>query len=264
MPQITRLSRSRPSSSVPSQWPGASGRAMLRALVEGKQAPAEMADLARKSLRLKIPALTEALRGGATDHHRFMLRTALEQVEYLEKQIAGFDERIERVTTPLEREAVGRLDAVPGFDKRAAQNVLAEIGTDMARFPTSGHLASWAGVCPGNNQSAGKRKSGRMTEGNKWLKRTLDQAAWAGARTKASYFRAQFHRLAKRRGAKRAAMAVAHSQLCVACEPLKHGKAYADPGADYFDRRDADRLKRQLIAKLERLGCKVTVETAAA
>jgi transposase len=250
--------------SVASDVLGASGRDMLRALIEGKQSPAEMARLARMRLRAKIPQLTEALYGGVTEHHRFMLRTALEQVEYLERQIVEFDERIEAAMSPLEREAADRLDAIPGFDRRAAQNTLAEIGTDMSRFPTAGHLASWAGICPGNNQSAGKRRSGHMTEGNKWLKRTLNQAAWAGSRTKASYFRAQFHRLSKRRGAKRAAMAVGHSQLCVAYELLKHGKSFVDLGVDYFERRDTDRLKRQLIAKLERLGCKVTVAAAAA
>ena len=243
---------------------GVSGREMLGALIAGKMTPAEMADLARMSLRKKIPQLVEALTGGVTDHHRFMLRTVLDQVEYLEKQIGWFDERIEAVLSPLEQAAVKKLDEIPGFDRRSAQNVLAEIGTDMSRFPTSGHLASWAGMCPGNNESAGKRRSGRMCEGNKWLKRTLTQTAWAGSRAKTSYFKAQHARLSHRRGRKRATMAVGHSQLCIAYELLKHDTSFKDLGADYFDNRDTDRLQRQLVAKLERLGCKVTIETKAA
>jgi transposase len=250
--------------SVASDVLGVSGRDMLRAIIEGKMTPAEMAELARMKLRAKIPQLTEALNGGVTDHHRFMLKTVLDQVEYLEKQIGWFDERIEAVMTPLEKEAVAKLDEIPGFDVRAAQNVLAEIGTDMSRFPTEGHLASWAGMCPGNNESAGKKRSGRMNEGNKWLKRTLNQTAWAGSRTKASYFRSQFQRLSRRRGVKRAVMAVGHSQLGVVYQMLKRGTAFEDLGADYFDRQDTDRVKRQLVAKLERLGCKVTIENEAA
>ena len=149
--------------SVASDVPGASGRDMLRALVEGKQTPAQMAGPdgrpgADAAAGQDPRELTEALAGGVNDHHRFMLKSVLDQVEYLERQIAAFDGRIEAVMTPLAREAVGRIDAVPGFDVRAAQNVLAEIGTDMARFPTAGHLASWAGICPGNNPSAGTRR----------------------------------------------------------------------------------------------------------
>jgi len=250
--------------SVASDVLGASGRDMLRALIEGKRTPAQMAELARMKLRVKIPQLTQALTGGVNDHHRFMLRTVLDQVEYLEQQIGQFDQRIEQVMSPLELAAVAKLDEIPGFDKRAAQNVLAEIGIDMNRFPTEHHLASWAGLCPGNNQSAAKRKSGRVTEGNKWLKRTLNQTAWAGSRTKASYFRAQFQRLSKRRGAKRAAMAVAHSQLCVAWQLLKHDKAFVDLGVDYFEKKNSEGLKQRLIDKLKRLGCKVTIENAAA
>jgi transposase len=250
--------------SVASDVLGASGRDMLRALIDGKMTPAQMADLARMKLRSKIPQLTLALTGSVTDHHRFMLGATLDQVEYLEKQIGLIDQRIEAVMSPLELEAVARLDEIPGFDKRAAQNVIAEIGTDMNRFPSEPHLASWAGLCPGNNESAGKRKSGHMTEGNKWLKRTLNQTAWAGSRAKTSYFRAQFQRLSHRRGAKRAAMAVAHSQLGTVYQLLRHGKAFVDLGVDYFEKANIESVKNRLIQKLKRLGCKVTVESAAA
>ena len=200
--------------SVASDVLGVSGRAMLRALIEGGQTPAQMAELARGTMRRKLPALAEALAGGVNGHHRFMPAQLLEpfdcaqgEVEGAERQVAAFDARIEQVMTPAEREAVERLDAVPGFDKRAAQNVLAEIGTDMGRFPTAGHLASWAGLCPGNNESAGKRRAGRVTEGDKWLKRTMSQTAWAASRTRGSYFGAQHRRLTKRRGPKRATLA---------------------------------------------------------
>jgi transposase len=250
--------------SVASDVLGVSGREMLRALIDGKMTPVQMAELARMQLRKKIPQLTEALRGAVTAHHRFMLGRALDQIEHIEKQIAQFDERIEAVMSPLEKAAVEKIDDVPGFDRRAAQNVIAEIGTDMTRFPTAGHLASWAGMCPGNNESAGKRRTGRTNEGNKWLKRTLAQSAWAGSRTKASYFHAQFGRLSRRRGHKRAIVAVGHGQLCVVYELIAHDKKFTDLGVDYFDNRDTERLKRQLVAKLERLGCKVTVEPKAA
>jgi len=250
--------------SVASDVLGVSGRAMLHALIEGKMTPQQMADLSRMKMRSKIPQLTEALRGGVNDHHRFMLKSVLDQVEYLEKQIGWFDERIEAMMSPLELTAVKRLDEIPGFDKRAAQNVLAEIGTEMNRFATAEHLCSWAGICPGNNQSAGKRKSGRMTEGNKWLKQTLNQTAWAASNTKASYFRAQHKRLSHRRGAKRATMAVAHSQLETIYHMLSRDTCFQDLGADYFDRQNTEQLKRQLINRLQRLGCKVSVENNAA
>ena len=247
--------------SVASDVLGVSGRAMLRALVEGKQTPAEMAELARGTMRRKRPALAEALAGGVNGHHRFMPAQLLEQVEGAERQIAAFDERIGQVMTPAEREAVERLDAVPGFDKRAAQNVLAGVGTDMSRFRTAGHLASWAGLCPGNNESAGKRRAGRVTEGDKWLKRTLSQTAWAASRTRGSYFGAQHRRLTKRRGPKRATLAVAHAQLCTVYAMLKNGTPYADLGGDHFDRHDGgERLKRQLVARLQKLGCRVTID----
>lgn len=246
--------------SVASDVLGASGRDMIRALIEGKLEPAAMAQLARYRMRSKIPQLTQALRGGVNEHHRFMLKMQMEQVEHLERQIASLDQRIEAVMSPLERQAVQTLDEIPGFDKRSAQNTVAEIGTDMNRFPTAAHLASWAGLCPGNNHSAGKRKSGRMTDGNRFLKATLSQCAWAASRKKDSYFAAQHRRIGSRRGLKRATMAVAHSQLCICWELLKHGKPYTDLGRDYFEKRDENRLASQMVKRLEKLGYDVTLQ----
>ena len=162
--------------------------------------------------------------------------------------------------SPLAQAGVELLDEIPGIDRRAAQNILAEIGSDMSRFATEGHLASWAGLCPGNNRSAGKRRSGRMTEGNRWLKATLNQCAWAASRKKDSYFAAQHRRIAYRRGLKRATMAVAHSLLGVCWQLLKNGECYRDLGRDYFDHIDEDRTRRQLVKRLEKLGYTVTVE----
>jgi transposase len=239
---------------------GLSGREMIRALIDGKQSPAQMADLARKRLRLKIPQLTAALAGRVSDHHRFMLQLLMDEIEHYEQHIAKLDHRIEEVMSPLEQTAVTMLDEVPGIDSRSAQNVIAEIGTDMSRFPSAHHLASWAGMCPGNDKSAGKRRSGRMNDGNRWLKGTLNQCAWAASRTRNSYFAAQHRRITSRRGLKRATMAVAHSQLCVCYQLLKNGEAYQDLGRDYFDNTHEDRVKRQLVKRLEKLGYVVSLD----
>jgi transposase len=246
--------------SVASDVLGVSGREMIRALIEGKMSAEEMARLARRRLRLKMAELAEALRGRVTEHHRYMLKMLLDQIEQMERHVASLDERIEQVLGPLERQAIDLLDEIPGINRVAAQNVIAEIGTDMNRFPTAGHLASWAGLSPGNNQSAGKRRSGRMNEGNRWLKATLNQCAWAASRTRDSYFAAQFRRITTRRGVKRAVMAVAHTQLCICWQLLKRGARYHDLGRDYFDRIDEDRVKRKLIQRLETLGYAVTLE----
>jgi|HubBroStandDraft_4_1064222.scaffolds.fasta_scaffold88043_2 transposase len=246
--------------SVASDVLGVSGREMIRALIRGTMSPVEMADLARKRMRLKIPQLTAALTGRVSEHHRFMLRLLVDEIEHYEEQIAKLDRRIEEVMIPLERTALEALDEIPGIDRRAAQNILAEIGTDMSRFPTANHLACWAGMCPGNDKSAGKRRSGRMSDGNRWLKGTLNQCAWAATRKKNSYFAAQHRRIASRRGVKRATMAVAHSQLCICWELLTHGQAYQDLGREYFDRTNEDRVRKQLVRRLEKLGYTVTLD----
>ncbi len=245
--------------SVASDVLGASGRDMLKALVEGKADAAAMAELARFRMRAKIPQLREALAGKVADHHRFMLGQLLAQVEGLDAQVAAFDARVEAVMTPLEREAVARLDGMPGVQARSAQVIVAEAGTDMGRFPSAGHLASWAGLCPGNNESAGKRRTGHVNPGNPWLRATPCQCALAAGRKKGSYYSSQYRRVAARRGRRRAVLAVAHSRL-VAAYHIIHGAEHKDLGADHFDKLAPDRLKRNLVARLEHLGFKVTVE----
>jgi len=251
--------------SVATDITGRSGRAILDALVAGTHTPEQMAELVHKRMEAKKPLLREALAGRVTDHHRFMLRQFLAQIDDLARMIESFDQRIEAVMTPLEREAVERLDEVPGFDVRSAENVLAEIGTNMSRFPTPGHLASWAGMCPGNNESAGKRKSGRTRKANRWLKGALTQAAWGASRTRRSYYRAQHQRLSVRRGVKRATIAVAHSLLVTTHCLLSKPGPYTDLGPHYFQTlRTPEQRAEQLIRKLERLGYLVQVERPAA
>ena len=248
--------------SVASDVLGVSGRQMIQALIDGRQTPEQMAELARRRLREKIPELREALRGKVSSHHRFMLRQLMEHLRHLEGQIETFDVQIEQVLRPFEKTAVQTLDQIPGIDVRAAQNIIAEIGTDMSRFPSDGHLCAWAGICPGNRNSAGKRKSGKMTEGNRWLKSTLTQCAWAASRAKGTYLQAQYRRLAGRRGKKKAVMAVAHSQLIAAYHMLREGTAYNDLGANHFATLDKTRPARHLVKQLEKLGFRVTLEAA--
>jgi transposase len=254
-------------SSLISDLAGVSGRKVLTALAEGKLSAAAMADLVDRRMAAKRPALAEALAGPVSAHARFMIRQLLDQVDHLDRQIEAFDLRVAEVMSPLEREAVTRLDDVPGFDVRTGQNVIAEIGTDMSRFPSSAHLASWAGLCPGNDQSGGKRRNGRTRKANRWLKAALTQSAWGASRTRDSYFAAQHRRLARRRGVKRATVAVAHSLLGVAYELLKHRDlAYTDLGAGHFDRppANAQREVERMLRKLKQLGCEVEIKRPAA
>lgn len=250
--------------SVASDVPGVSGRAMLRAIVGGEGDPAVLADLARQRLRGKIPQLQEALLGEVTEHHRFLLAMLLEQVGFLEGHIARLGARITEVLPAPFAEAVGRLETIPGIDRRAAENIVAEIGCDLEPFKTAGHLASWVGICPGNHESAGKRRGGRTTKGNGWLRVTLVQCAWAASHTKDTYLQAQYKRLAARRGKKRALVAVGHTLLGIVYAVLKKKGTYRELGADYPDRQDKERLTARLLRRLEKLGVRVTVEPAGA
>jgi transposase len=238
---------------------GASGRDMLEALIAGETDPEKLAELARKRLRGKIPALRLALQGRVTDHHRFLLRMHLDHVTHLEELIGRLGVRIEEALAPFAA-AEERLQTIPGVSQRVAETVLAEIGPRMEQFPSADHLASWAGMCPGNNESAGKRRSGRITKGNRWLKRILVQAAWAASHTKGTYLAAQYRRLAKRRGCKRALVAVGHTLLVIIYHVLKRGTTYQELGADFLERSEPARLTRQLVKRLETLGHKVTLE----
>lgn len=252
---------------------GVSGRAMIEAILDGQTDPVQIAELAQRRLRGKIPQLREALHGNVTDHHRFMLGMFYRHLRQLEQLVAEVDERIEATMAsaelnarteegnaiPFDR-AVTLLDTVPGIDKCTAQAILAEIGTDMRQFPSDRHLASWAGICPGNNESAGKRKTGRISKGNPWLKRVLTQVAWAASHTKNTYLSAQFHRLAKRRGKKRALIALAHSILVSIYHILEQDITYSDLGPDYFDTIAPEKRVQYHKKQIERLGYRVTVE----
>jgi transposase len=213
--------------SVASDPLGASGRAMLRAMIAGQEAPDVLAELARARLRGKIPQLKEALHGRVTDHHRFLLRTLLDQIEAQEAMIARYDDQIGRVMAPFV-EAARRLRTIPGVGQASAEIIVAEIGTEMGRFPSAAHLASWAGLCPGNDQSAGKRRSGKTTKGSQWLRATLVQVAWAAVHSRATIFGATYSRLAKRLGKKKALVAVAHKILGLIHKLLKDRVDYVE------------------------------------
>jgi transposase len=213
--------------SVASDVLGVSGRAMIRAIIDGREEPAGLAELARRQLRGKIPELTKALHGRVTDHHRFLLRALMEQIDSLEGLIARYDARIAEAMAPFAA-ASPIIRRVPGLGEKATEVVVAELGPDMAPFPTPGHLSSWAGLCPGNDQSAGKRRSGKTTKGSQWLRTTLVQAAWAASRTKATIFGACYQRWAKRMGKKKALVAVAHKILVVIWHLLKKGTEYRE------------------------------------
>jgi transposase len=213
--------------SVATDVMGVSGRAMIGALIAGNTAADDMAELARKRLRAKLPELRQALDGRVTDHHRFQLRMLMEQVEHLEGWIAELGARIEALMRPFEP-AAKKLAMIPGVGQRVAEVIVAEVGDDMTKFASAGHLASWAGLCPGNDQSAGKRRSGKTTKGSQWLRTVLVQAAWAASHTKETIFAAAYRRWAKRMGKKKALVAVAHKILVVAYKLLKDGKDYEE------------------------------------
>ncbi|HZF07725.1 MAG TPA: IS110 family transposase [Thermoanaerobaculia bacterium] len=249
--------------SVASDVLGVSGRAMLKALVAGERDPKVLAELARGRLRSKLPELRRALRGRFSDHHALLVRLALDHVEHLEAAVATLDEEVDRVMAPF-AEARDRLDTITGVGKRAAECIVAEIGVDMSVFPTAAHLASWAGRCPGNNVTGGKRRSGKTNKGNRWLGEILTECAWAAARSRDTYLSAQFWRLGRRIGKKKAAVAVGHSILVVAWNLLTNNCDYNDLGGDYFVQRDADRQRQRAVAQLQALGYYVTLEPVAA
>jgi transposase len=242
---------------------GTSGRAMLKALIAGERNPTVLADLALGRLREKRAALAEVLVGQFSDHHAFLVSSLLTQIEFLEQQIATFDCRIAQ-STEVMKPAIERLDTIPGVARRSAEQIIAELGDDMQRFPTAGHAASWTGICPGNHESAGKRRQTRTTKGNQWLRATLVECARGAVRKRDCYFAAQYQRLAKRRGDKKAIVAVAHSILVVAWHILRDGVEYRDLGVQHFDRLHRERLIHYYRRRLTDLGVSVNVVEAAA
>ena len=238
---------------------GVSGRHMLDALVAGATDPAALAGLALGQLQKKRPELERALAGRLGPAQRYLVATMLAHIDALDATLAELSDKIREQMRPFEG-AIERLDTIPGVGRRIAEIVVAELGTDLRRFPTAGHLASWAGLCPGNDESAGKRRSGKTRKGNRSLRWALIEAAQAASRTRGTYLAAQFHRLAARRGKKKATVAVAHSILVAAYHLLTRPDLYADLGGDYFDRRDREAVEHRLVRRLEALGNKVTLE----
>jgi transposase len=259
---------------------GASGRAMLLAMMKGESNAEALAELSKGRLRTKIPELRRALEGRVTGHHRFLMDGHWRQMESLENQMRQFEAEIAERMKPTPEETARMRESLPagaplppspreeaillwlelpGVGLTTACSMVAELGVNMEQFPTSAHVASWAALCPGNNESAGKRMSGKTRKGNVWLRRTMCEAAWAAAHSKGTYFAAQFGRIAARRGKKRALLAVAHSLLVVAYEMLKHKQHYQELGADFFDGLNKDQVKRRLVQRLAKLGFQVTV-----
>jgi transposase len=242
---------------------GKSGRAMLDALVAGTTDPEVLADLAMGKLRSKIPALREALRGRFEAHHALIIGAILAHLDFLDEHIGQLSEAIEAELGPTGAAGVVLADTIPGVDVRTAEVLVAEIGTDMSVFPSAGHLASWAGRCPGNDQSAGKRRSGRRRKGSKFLGIALEEAALAATRTKGSYLQAQYQRLRPRIGHGRALGAVQHSMLVAYWYMFTNGETYRDLGGDYYQHRDPERQIKRLVSQLERLGRNVTLQPTA-
>ena len=248
--------------SVVSDILGKSGRAILDALVAGETDPARLAARASSRLAASPAQLTQALQGRVSPHHRFLLKLHLSQIDAVQTAVREVEARVSEILPPF-RAAADHLMTMPGISETAARVLLAEIGTDMTRFPTAGHLLSWAGLCPRLEESAGKRLSTRTRAAGRWLKPTLIQAAWAAARSKDTYLHAQFVRLKSRRGPKKAIVAVAASMLTAAYHMLKDGADYRDLGPDHFDRRDKSKLAKRLVRRLEDLGLTVEVRPAA-
>jgi len=259
--------------SIISDIVGVSGRRMIEAMIAGVRNPHQLAALAHRGIKASPKELYDALHGRLTDHHRFLLKLHLGQWDVLDAAIQNVDQevdgRIERMDAAEEdgqvpfRELILLLCSIPGVSVLSATTILAEIGRDMSRFPTAGHLVAWAGLCPGQNESAGKRKSSRLRKGAPWLKTMLVQCAWAAKRQKNSYYAAQFQRLKSRRGPQKAICAVAASILTAIYHMLKDGTSHQDLGADYFDRRSPEAKARRLVAQLSRLGFEVQLQPLA-
>lgn len=248
-------------SSVATDILGRSGREMLEGIIAGRYDPEALADLARGRLKQKRPELAEALRGLVGAHQRLLLESMLGNLDTLGGEIDRLSTEIAGRLHPYQ-DILDRLDTIPGVGRRAAEQLLAEIGPDVSRFPTPAHLASWAKVCPGNDRSAGKRKSASTGHGNPWLRSTLVEIAWAAARTRHTYLSAQYHRLAARRGSQRAVVAVGHSILVIVYHLLKEGGEYRGLGENYFDECARQEVVRRTVRRLERLGYKVSIEAA--
>jgi len=246
-------------SAVATDLTGVSARAMLEALVAGERDPKVLADLAKRTLRHKIPALVEALQGRFTEHHAFMVSQYLAQLDTQQATIEALTARIETVIAPF-AQARDLLVTIPGISQMVADVIIAETGADMAVFPTPGHLASWAGVCPGMNESAGRVKSTKTRPGNKYLKGALGMAAFTAARLNNTYFSAKYRRILVRRGPMKALVAVEHAMLTAAWHMLTTGELYKEPGADYFSRHTPGRAKTRALKQLESLGYHVTLQ----
>jgi len=238
---------------------GMSGRAMIEALIAGESDPVKLAKLANYRLKTSQQKLREALRGRVTKHHRFLLRLHLNQIDALDAAVATIDRQVEAGIAPF-RAAVELVSSVPGIGDIGAQVIVSEIGTDMSRFPSDGHLISWAGLCPQNDESAGKRRSNRLRKGAPWLKTTIVQCSWAAVRKKDSYSHAQFLRLKARRGPKKAIMAVAASMLTAIYHMLKDGTLYQDLGSNHFQSRSKGQQTQRLVKRLADLGYEVALK----
>jgi transposase len=241
---------------------GKSGRAILTAIAAGTSTPEELAALADSRVRATPEELAEALRGRLNEHQRMLLRMQLDHVRYLDQQVEALDAEVAKRLAPFEAQ-LRQLDTIPGINERAAENIVAVIGVDMSRFPNADHLVSWGGMCPGSNESAGKRRTARTRKGNPILRSTLTQAGQAAGRTKNTYLGATYRRIAARRGKKRAAVAVGRSILEIAYFVLRDGVAYEELGANYYDERKKDAVVRNAVKRLERLGYRVAIEPAA-
>jgi len=249
-------------SSVAANIMGVTGRAIMDALVEGKQDAAAMAELARGSLRKKIPLLKQALEGRFTRQHGAMVSHMLGHIDYLEEVIADLSRELDTLLEPF-RQPIELLKTIPGVQQRTAEMIVGEIGVDMEQFPSAGNLASWGGLCPGNKRSAGQRKPEKIRKGGRWLKPALLEATWAAVKENDSYLSAQYHRLVPHKGKKKAAIAVSHSMLIAAYWILKEGVPYKDLGPDYFLRRNQEAIQRRCVRQLQQLGFRVTLDKAA-